>query len=57
MADFVTYLGHCIDSQGLHPLEENVRALQGVPNPKVTKLKSYLGMLSYYSKFLPNLSS
>ena len=35
-----------------------MKALQAVPNPKnVTELKSYLGMLSYYSKFLPNLSS
>jgi len=58
LAASVTYLGHRIDSQGLHPLEEKVKALQAVPNPKnVTKLKSYLGMLSYYSKFLPNLSS
>ena len=58
MADSVTYLGHRIDSQGLHPLEEKVKALQAVPDPKnVTELKSYLGMLSYYSKFLPNLSS
>ena len=58
LSDSVTYLGHRIDSQGLHPLEEKVKALQAVPNPKnVTELKSYLGMLSYYSKFLPNLSS
>ena len=49
LAASVTYLGHRIDSQGLHPLEEKVKALQTVPNPKiVTELKSYLGMLSYH---------
>ena len=58
LADSVTYLGHRIDLHGLHPVEEKVKALQEVPVPKnVTELKSFLGMLSYYSKFLPNLSS
>ena len=39
-------------------MEEKVKALQEVPTPKnVTELKSFLGMLSYYSKFLPNLST
>ena len=34
------------------------RAIQEVPTPtSVPKLKSYLGMLSYYSKFLPKLST
>ena len=58
LAPSVTYLGHRIDAQGLHLVEEKVKAVQGVPTPKnVTELKSYLGMLSYYSKFLPNLST
>ena len=58
LAPAVTYLGHQIDAQGLHPVEEKVKALQEVPIPRnVTELKSFLGMLSYYSKFLPNLSS
>ena len=58
MSESVTYLGHRIDSQGVHPVEEKVKALLEVPIPKnTTALKSFLGMLSYYSKFLPNLSS
>jgi len=53
----VTYLGHRIDADGLHPLPDRVRAIKDAPTPKsVTELKSYLGMLTYYSKFLPNLS-
>ena len=33
-------------------------AIREAPTPTtVSTLKSYLGMLSYYSKFLPNLSS
>jgi hypothetical protein len=47
-----------IDSQGLHPLPDRVRAIRDAPTPtSVTELKSYLGMLTYYSKFLPDLST
>ena len=58
MSPSVTYLGHKIDSEGLHPLPSKVRAVTEAPcpiNPK--QLKAYLGLLTYYSKFLPNLSS
>ena len=42
---------------GLHPSQEKVRAIQQAPEPRnVTELKSFLGLLNYYSKFLPNLS-
>ena len=58
MRPSVTYLGHVIDAHGLHPLDERVRAIKDAPTPKtVGELKSYLGMLSYYSRFLPNMSS
>ena len=37
---------------------EKVEALHVFPSPQsVTTLKSYLGLLSYYSCFLPNLST
>ena len=53
----VTYLGHQIDEDGLHPLKDRVMAIREAPTPtSVSTLKSYLGMLSYYSKFLPNIS-
>ena len=58
MRPSVTYLGHVINADGLHPLQDRVRAIRDAPAPRsVTELKSYLGILSYYSKFLPNLSS
>ena len=58
MRSSVTYLGHLIDANGLHPLDEQVRAIKEAPTPRsLGELKAYLGMLSYYSRFLPNLSS
>ena len=54
----VKYLGYRIDAQGLHPLEEKVQALVSAPAPQnVTELKSFLGMVQYYQKFLPNLAT
>lgn len=57
LVEKVAYLGHEISERGLSPSEEKVRAIVKVPTPKdVTQLKSYLGMVNYYSKFVPNLS-
>ena len=54
----VTYLGHKIDAEGLHPLPDKVKAIQDAPSPtNVQELKAYLGLLTYYSRFLPNMST
>ena len=54
----VTYLGHVIDAEGLRPVPERIEAIQQAPTPRnVTELKSYLGLLTYYGKFLPNLAT
>ena len=53
----VDYLGHKIDKTGLHPLPDKVQAIQDAPTPLSVQLKSYLGLLTYYNKFLPKLSS
>ena len=47
-----------IDAEGLHPLPDKVQAVQQAPTSRsVMELKSYLGLLTYYGKFLPNLST
>ena len=52
----VDYLGHKIDKTGLHPLPDKVQAIQDAPTPlAVHELKSYLGLLTYYNKFLHKL--
>ena len=58
LASSVSYLGYKLDGEGLHPLSEKVKAIQDAPTPRsVSELKSYLGILTYYAKFLPNLST
>ncbi|KAL3976952.1 Rab-interacting lysosomal protein [Sarotherodon galilaeus] len=57
-APSVTYLGHRISAQGLSPLEEKVRVVKEAPSPKnVAELRSFLGLVNYYGRFLPDLSS
>ena len=54
----VEYLGHRIDEQGLHTAESKRRAIDRAPQPQnVQQLRSFLGLLNYYGKFIPNLST
>ena len=57
MAKSVVFLGHMIDEHGVHPVKEKIQAIREAPVPRnVSELKSYLGLLTYYSKFLPNMA-
>lgn len=54
----VTYLGHTISEQGIKPTDEKIRAIVEAPAPSDKRtLKSWLGMLSYFSKFLHNVAT
>ncbi|KAK3773179.1 hypothetical protein RRG08_013764 [Elysia crispata] len=58
MQKAINYLGHTIDADGLHPQEDKVKAMQNVSRPEnVKELRSFLGGVQYYGKFLPNLSA
>ena len=46
----VEYLGHVFDKTGLQPSPEKLRAIKEAPEPKnVTELKSFIGLITYYS--------
>ena len=54
----VQFLGHVIDAEGVHQSHEKVQAIVEAPSlTTVTELWSFLGMLQYYGKFPPNLST
>jgi hypothetical protein len=54
----IEYLGHVIDGDGLHPTDEKIAALKEAPPPtNLTELRSFLGIVNYYAKFLPNLAT
>ena len=54
----VQYLGHRIDANGIHATGEKLDAVLMAPVPSsVPQLWSFLGMINYYSKFIPNLAT
>ena len=58
MLQEVEYLGHRVSARGLQPLASKVQAIQDAPTPKdVSQLRSFLGMLNYYGRFLPDLAT
>lgn len=58
LQDSVEYCGHVISECGLHQSCKKVQAVAEMPRPSdVTQLRSFLGVVQYYAKFLPNLAS
>ena len=56
--DSVEYLGHRVDKDGLHPMKCKVDAIKNAPTPKnISELRSFLGLVQYYGKFMQNLST
>ena len=53
----VKFLGHLIDSEGVHPNPEKVDAIKEFPRPDdVTKLRGFLGMTSFFRKFIKDFA-
>ncbi|KAL0268628.1 UNVERIFIED_CONTAM: hypothetical protein PYX00_010487 [Menopon gallinae] len=56
--DRVDFLGHTIDKEGLHMSRDKVKAILEYPEPKnLTELQAFLGLVNYYSSFIPELAS
>ena len=58
MSEEVPYMGYLVNEKGQCPIPEKTNALLHAPAPtNVSEVKSYLGMLNYYGRFLPDLST
>ncbi|XP_062699441.1 uncharacterized protein K02A2.6-like [Aedes albopictus] len=52
------YLGHVLTDKGLLPCPDKVKTIREAKAPRsVSELKAFLGLVTYYSKFIPNLST
>ena len=49
-------MGHRIDAEGIHPSGETLSAVRDAPAPtNITELRSFLGMVNHYGRFLQTL--
>ena len=52
----IKYLGHVINKDGKKPEKSRTAAIKDMPNPKNVKTQqTFLGLVSYYQDFIPNL--
>ena len=58
MVEEVIYLGHKITKDGMSPVRSKVEDLINTPKPSdVKELTSFLGAVSYYRRYLPDLAT
>lgn len=54
----IQYCGYIINKSGIHKAPDKVEAINNMRRPtNITELRSFLGMIHYYDRFIPNLSS
>lgn len=57
LEDEIEYLGHVISKDGLKKSKKKVAAIENAGRPTtITQVRSFCGMVQYYSKFIPNLA-
>ncbi|UYV82586.1 K02A2.6-like [Cordylochernes scorpioides] len=53
----IKILGHLVDANGIHPDPDKVEAVSKFPRPRnISELKSFLGLCSYYRRFIENFA-
>jgi hypothetical protein len=54
----VEYTGHILSSTGVKPSASKVKAIIDMPQPdSIDKVRTFLGMATYLSKYIPNFST
>ena len=57
-ADRIEYCGHEVSKDGLRKLKTKIQAIVDAPRPEnVSQLRSFLGLLNYYQRILPDLAT
>lgn len=53
----IQYLGHIISKEGIKPTNANIKVIQGLKPPKTIKeVRSFLGTVNFYGKFIPDIA-
>lgn len=53
----IKYLGHIINKDGIKPTKDNVESIKKMKRPSTVKdVRSFLGTINFYAKFIPNVA-
>ena len=53
----IQYLGHNITGSGIKAVLEKIESIKSIPAPtNPTEVKQFLGLVSYYRKFIPHFT-
>ncbi len=54
----IKFLGHEVDEQGIHTVDDKIAAVAKFPQPKtVENVRSFLGLAGYYQPFIKNFAA
>ena len=54
----IHYLGYKIDASGIHKTHDKIKAILKAKQPQnITELRSLLGLINHYNRFIPNLAT
>lgn len=54
----ITYLGHVVECDGIHTDHEKIKSMTDFKTPEnVTELRRFIGMISWYRRFIPECST
>ncbi|XP_058448747.1 uncharacterized protein K02A2.6-like [Malaya genurostris] len=57
-ADRIEYCGYLIDRDGIHKVRSKIDAMQNMPVPEnKDQVRSFVGLVNYYGRFFPHLST
>ena len=51
------FFGHQLSSDGVSPSEEKIAAIRDARSPKEIEVRSFMGLVQYSAKFMPDLAS
>ncbi|XP_029670910.1 uncharacterized protein K02A2.6-like isoform X1 [Formica exsecta] len=56
--DKVSYCGYTLDKVGVHKEKDKMEAIKNMSRPKnVSEVRTFTGMINYYGRFIPHLST